>query len=142
MGTAEKWQDRVLKDLSKELVVIFNPRRDDWDKSWVQEADNPQFFEQVTWELDSLAESDIKIFYFDPKTQSPITLLELGLFVNQCLADDMSGQRVIVCCPKGYWRKGNVDIVCQRAGVSVFETYDEMIAEVKTAIRFIQNLYP
>lgn len=141
MGTAEKWQDRVLKDLAKELVVVFNPRRDDWDKSWVQEADNPQFFEQVTWELDSLAESDIKIFYFDPKTQSPITLLELGLFVNQCMADDDAGQRVIVCCPKGYWRKGNVDIVCQRAGVSVLETYDEMIAEVKAAIQHIQNLY-
>jgi hypothetical protein len=42
--------------------------------------------------------------YFDPKGQSPITLLELGLFHDK---------DIIVCCPEGFWRKGNVDVnVC------------------------------
>lgn len=45
----------------------------------VQEASNPQFRQQVEWELNALSVADLIVFYFDPATRSPITLLELGL---------------------------------------------------------------
>jgi len=57
--------------------------------------------------------------YFDPNTKSPISLLELGLHAN-------SG-KMIVCCPKGFWRKGNVDIVCERYDVPVVCDIDSLI---------------
>jgi hypothetical protein len=61
--------------------------------------------------------------YFDPNTKSPISLLELGLFAK-------SG-KMIVCCPNGFWRKGNVDIVAQRHGIQCVNTLEELIREVQ-----------
>ena len=123
MGKAELWQQKVAKALSDiSDVVIFDPRRDDWDSSWVQDpTPGTQFHTQVTWELNRISESDLILFYFDPKTQSPITLLELGV----CLG---SGKKVLVCCPDGYFRKGNVVITCRRFGVEVINNIDNLIA--------------
>ena len=93
MGKAEPWQDKLAKEFTKENVIFFNPRREDWDSSWTQDpTPGTKFHEQVTWELDYIEKSDLVIFYFDPKTQSPISLLELGL----CLS---FSKPVIVCCP-------------------------------------------
>lgn len=122
MGKAEDWQTKLTNDLKKlnaGKVVVFNPRRDDWDSSWKQEIGNKQFNEQVTWELDYLDKADIVVLYFDPKTKSPITLMELGLHAND--------KNVVVCCPEGFFRKGNVDIVCKRFGIKLTETYDELL---------------
>jgi len=116
MGVAEDWQTT----LSKELVdipklTILNPRRPQWDNSWVQSLDNPIFKEQVDWELDGIEKADLVIFYFDPNTKSPITLLELGM-VSQLVRLE---KRIIVCCPNGFYRKGNVDIVVHRMRESI-----------------------
>ena len=55
MGLAEQWQERVVRAMSSVSdLVILNPRRDDWDSNWEQRADDPQFYEQVSWELDML----------------------------------------------------------------------------------------
>jgi hypothetical protein len=126
MGTAENWQQKIV-DAFPFDVTFFNPRRDDWDSSWKQELNNPQFYQQVTWELDMLDSADIIIMYFDPKTKSPISLLELGLHATE-------RKELIVCCPEGFWRKGNVDIVCQRFGIPVFTSLDTMIIELKNRI--------
>ena len=122
MGVAENWQSRVEKMLANTNAIIFNPRRDDWDASWVQSIDNPQFREQVEWELDCLERADVVAMYFDPTTKSPISLLELGLFAR-------TDSVLVVCCPDGFWRKGNVDIVCNRYEVKQVKNIDELVAE-------------
>lgn len=133
MGKAEDWQTEVTRMIREEFidtdidVCIFNPRRDDWDSSWVQSIDNPQFNEQVNWELDKLGESDIILLYFDPKTQSPISLLELGMFANK-------RQNMVVCCPEGFWRKGNVEIVCERNKCSLYTNKEDWFSEIITRI--------
>lgn len=126
MGTAENWQSKIINHKGIENVTFVNPRRDDWDASWVQDINNPQFYEQVTWELDMLNKCDYIIMYFDPNTKSPISLLELGLYAN-------SG-KLLVCCPEGFWRKGNVDIVCQRYNIPVFKNIDTTLIELKNRI--------
>jgi len=123
MGAAEDWQARVVRELADTKITVFNPRRDDWDSSWVQSIDNKQFNEQVRWELDHLERADLIVMYFSPGTQSPITLLELGLFAQ--------GAAMIVCCPEGFWRKGNVDIVCKYYSIAQVDTLDEMIHRIK-----------
>lgn len=128
MGTAEPWQERLVAEFTDTNVTFFNPRRTDWDSSWAQEASNPQFAEQVNWELDALAYSDIVVFYFDPNTKSPITLMELGLYAKK--------PNVFVCCPDGFWRKGNVEIVCKRNEIIMVDSFDELIIELKFATRF------
>jgi hypothetical protein len=123
MGKAILWQDEVTEKLSHlKHILILNPRRDDWDKSWQQSIDNPQFKEQVTWELDAMEDADFIFMNFDPKTQSPITLLELGLH---------AGDKTLVCCPEGFWRKGNVDVVCEYYNSEQVNTIDEAVAIIE-----------
>ena len=109
MGAAENWQERLRDLLSAIPGTILNPRRNDWDSSWKQDITNGQFCEQVEWELKAQETSDLNIYYFSPGTQSPITLLELGLFAKS--------RSTIVCCPEGFWRKGNIDIVSRRYAI-------------------------
>lgn len=127
MGAAEDWQKRIANCLPGYDVLLFNPRRDDWDASWKQDIGNEQFNYQVSWELNRLEESDFIFMYLSPETKSPISLLELGLYAN-------SG-KMLVCCPNGFWRKGNVDIVCTRLNIPLYGTMDEAIEGLKTKIR-------
>lgn len=128
MGHAEDWQAKLTNELRQLPVEIFNPRRDDWDSSWEQDISNPQFNEQVNWELDLIEEADLVAMYFDPNGKSPITLLELGL----CAGKDKS---VIVYCPPGFWRRGNVQIMCERHNFTLVESWDEFVAEIKDFIQ-------
>jgi hypothetical protein len=116
MGAAENWQSKVERLLEDADLEIYNPRRDDWDSSWEQTATNKPFREQVEWELDALERADLVLMYFSPGTMSPISLLELGLYAK-------SG-KLVVCCPEGFWRKGNVDVVCQTYLVNQVDTIE------------------
>jgi hypothetical protein len=127
MGKAEMWQNRVKDELKDLKVNIYNPRRDDWDPTWEQSVDHPQFVEQVNWELDHIANVDLVLFYFDPYTKAPITLLELGMVAEQ-------GRKAIVCCPDGFYRQGNVQIVTGRNSIPFVRTFKEMIDQTKTFI--------
>lgn len=119
MGIAENWQEKIVKAFKDKDIIIYNPRRDDWDTSWVQSINNPQFKEQVDWELNALNVANQIIMYFDPNTKSPISLLELGLFA--------SSDKMFVCCPDGFWRKGNVEIVCERYNIPLFNNIEDLI---------------
>lgn len=118
MGFAEDWQS----ELASRLLVdfnVFNPRRDDWDSSWEQKFETPQFSQQVRWELDALDKADIILIYFSPNTKSPISLLELGLYA--------SSGKVHVVCPEGFWRKGNVDIVCNKYNIPQYKSINNFV---------------
>ncbi|MFC1714827.1 nucleoside 2-deoxyribosyltransferase domain-containing protein [Candidatus Poribacteria bacterium] len=123
MGEAEDWQLKVKEALEDKDVLLLNPRRDDWDNSWEQSIDNQPFREHVVWELTAMENADIIIFNFVAGTKSPIALLELGLFKDK---------KIFVCCPEGYWRQGNVEIVCSRYGIPFFEDLEKMIQTVRS----------
>lgn len=126
MGVAEKWQEKVIAALSDKPIRFLNPRREDWDSSWKQDIDNDNFVEQVIWELTSLEMAQIVIMYFDPNTKSPISLLELGLHAKE--------QKLVVLCPEGFWRKGNVDVVCEYYSIKQVDTFDELIEFIRSTI--------
>lgn len=126
LGLAEKWQEKVIAALSDKPIRFLNPRREDWDSSWKQDIDNDNFVEQVIWELSSLEMAHIVIMYFDPNTKSPISLLELGLHAKE--------QKLVVLCPEGFWRKGNVDVVCEYYGINQVDTFDELIEFIRSTI--------
>ena len=126
MGNAINWQTRFVEALVDKDVTIFNPRRDDWDSSWEQSIHNDKFREQVEWELRALEKADIIAMYFDAATKSPITLLELGLFARS--------KKLIVCCPQGFWRKGNADVVCARYKVMIIDTLENLIDTIRNML--------
>jgi hypothetical protein len=111
--------------------VLFNPRRAEWDSSWLQDIENPQFYQQVNWELNALEKSDLIFMYFAPGTKSPISLLELGLFAHT--------GKMIVCCPEGFWRKGNVEIVCERFNIPLYENIDNLLQDSFFITKFVEN---
>jgi hypothetical protein len=131
MGLAEDWQTRFENSLSDLDVLILNPRRDEWDASWEQSINNPLFREQVEWELAGLERAKVVAMYFAPLTKAPVTLLELGL----CVRDG----RLVVCCPAGYWRRGNVEVVCRRYGVPLLDSLPALVAEVRRRLEAEQN---
>lgn len=123
-GKAVDWQtdvERALADIDD--LVVLNPRRDDWDASWNQSIDDPQFRGQVDWELEGMERSAVVAMYFAPDTKAPITLLELGL--------NARAGTLIVTCPDGFWRKGNVDVVCARYGIERAADLDALIAAIR-----------
>jgi len=127
MGSAEHWQDRVVKKFAQEQIVVLNPRRNNWDAGWEQRKENPDFRGQVEWELRALELSDHIILYFDPLTKSPISLLEMGLYAR--------GGKLLITCPEGFWKKGNVDIVCDLYRVPQFTNLDSLLKHLVSLIR-------
>ena len=132
---ADPYQSKMEEVLSDLDIDLFNPRRDAWDSSWEQKATNPEFRGQVEWELSGLEQSDIILCYFDPKTQSPVTLLELGIYATT--------GKLIVYCPDGFWRKGNVDIVAERYKIQTASSWEDFCnqarTEIKDLIEFVES---
>ena len=129
-GKAELWQDTLTEKLKDFDIRILNPRRDDYDAGQKQSIDNPYFKEQVTWELDGLDRADLIVMYLQPDTLSPISMMEIGLYINTL---DWNKQ-MIICTPNGFWRRGNIEILVDRFPfhcklVSSLEELESMIIE-------------
>lgn len=125
-GRAESWQTGVAEQLlaNHPHLTVANPRRQAWDSSWLQTPEHPAFAEQVNWELEHLLKADQVLFVFDGNTQSPVTLLELGLMLGQ------HPERVTIVCPTHFWRYGNVAITASRFGVPVLSSIGEGVQQV------------
>jgi hypothetical protein len=125
-GNSEDWQKEMGEFFLDLGMDVFNPRRKDWDSSWIPAKENKQFKEQVEWELRHLHKADIALFYFLPNSKSPVTMLELGL----ALAANLIWRKIFVYCPKEFWRKGNIDLTCERFGVKVYEDLEKLKKDI------------
>ncbi|MCH1918984.1 nucleoside 2-deoxyribosyltransferase domain-containing protein [Shewanella sp. A3A] len=131
MGKARNWQLDVVNAFKDAPIQLFNPRRADWDPAWQPVLSNPHFKQQVEWELNALEHSDIIIMYLAPGTQSPVSLMELGLYA--------ASGKLIVICPEGFWRKGNVDAVTQRYNINTVDNIEDAIALIKSKMAAAQH---
>jgi nucleoside 2-deoxyribosyltransferase len=132
MNAAERWQEKIVQSFKSKNVSFFNPRRDDWNNAVVQSVEDPVFREQVNWELNGIMGSDLVVFYIDPATKSPITLAELGLVVGL-------KKPAVVCCPDGFYRKGNVEIICDRFAIPQLNSLARLIAFIDNTINQYEN---
>ncbi|THC89574.1 hypothetical protein EYZ11_010983 [Aspergillus tanneri] len=127
-GTTSKvdtndWRELLCASLSNIPITIYNPYRADWDSSWREDIDFPPYRQQVEWELDKQDKADVVVIYFHPATQAPISLLELGICARV-------PRKAIVVCPEGYWKRGNVQIVCKKFGVEMVDDVDRLRAVI------------
>ena len=122
MGNSDNWQEAICRALAGKSYDIYNPRRDDWDASWRSDSSDQQFKQQINWELDALEQSDLIIMNFLSGSQSPVTLIEFGLFART--------NKLLVCCPREFWRSGNIHIVCEKYNVPVFENLEELLSNI------------
>lgn len=122
-GDSVDWQSHVCEELKDYDITLINPRREDWDSSWSPTADNPLFKEQVEWELSGLINSDIIFMYLAPGSVSPISLLELGVFIDKT---------IIVVVPDGYFRKGNIEVTLEYlTGEKVYHTLEDGLTALR-----------
>lgn len=125
-GEAVDWQAQIIDALSVHNldIVILNPRRDSWDPTWDQNDSNLDFVRQVNWELNAMDKANMIVMHFAPKTKAPVSMLELGLYADK--------NKLIVCCPDGYWRKGNVDIICKKYKIKQVDTVQDLTYTIIT----------
>ena len=105
-------QDYVTPD-GKYDVVIYSPRRPDWDSSWGED----KIEEQIKWEQDKLEKSDLIIMCLQDNSKSPISLLELGLYGPE-------GKLICFCTPN-FYRYSNVKLTCEKWNIPLYETTNE-----------------
>ncbi|KAI1672412.1 Nuc-deoxyri-tr2 domain containing protein [Pyrenophora tritici-repentis] len=126
MGKAVHWQKQMATMLSDLPITVCNPRGREWNAAITPDAQYQEFREQVEWELGALEQVDVIVFFFDVKTSSPVSLLELGLWA--------ASDKVIVCCGPKYWRHGNVMITCERYGVPMVESFADLVPAVRSML--------
>ena len=73
--------------------------------------------------------ADIIFIYLHPGTESPVTMLEFGLWAKN--------GKVVVCCPEGYLRYGNVQVLCERFGVQMVERLEDVVGILERRFRGI-----
>lgn len=112
----------------------FN-RPDNWRKQTIHKLSNYNFFDptnknhdslneiqmkkHIEWELDALLMADKIILNFLPNSLSPISLVELGLY--------MSSQKLTVICPKEFYKSKYVYTLCEKYNTPVFLKIEEAL---------------
>ncbi|KXX74457.1 hypothetical protein MMYC01_200464 [Madurella mycetomatis] len=116
------WRETLISTLSHLPVTVYNPLRSDWESLLPEDVTSAPFREQVEWELEMQQRADVVVVYFGAGTDAPISLLELGLCARS--------NKAIVACHRGYRKRGNVEIVCQRYGITFLNAEEDWAASV------------
>lgn len=128
ISNCRDWQSDMIEELKNLDVdglvglgdlIIFNPRRDDFDIT-----DKTATIEQIKWEHKCLERCDICSFFFpESDTVQPIALYELG--------KHMGKRRSVVGIQKGYLRAEDVKIQLALDGdtCAIYGSYEEAIRE-------------
>jgi hypothetical protein len=135
MGQAVNWQE-IVSDMYRgsSVVTIYNPRRDDWDSSWEQKLECGYFTEQVNWELDFMDKSDFVFLFISKDSKAPITLLEFGRITAKY------PEKLVICVEPGFWRRGNIEVMCNREGIELHEDLKGAMIELSQRIAHrVQN---
>ena len=117
MGNSVDWQARLVGTFSscEGRYILYNPRRDNF-------TNTPEEMEyQVNWELDHLEKSQIIIMNILGSSKSPVTLLEMGLF--------MKSGKLLVACEPDYYRHDNVRITCAKYNVPLYDSLSALMLE-------------
>ncbi|KAF2785741.1 hypothetical protein K505DRAFT_224039, partial [Melanomma pulvis-pyrius CBS 109.77] len=119
ISKAPDWQAAFADKIASLPIAAFNPRRTRWDDSLEQDIKNKALLHQMHWEMTNLNKADLIILYLHPNTISPVSLMELGRYSQS--------RKIIVCCPEGYHRRGNVQYLCEKDNVLLLDDFDELV---------------
>lgn len=136
-GTAPQWQLDATRHFQtrfqNEPLTVVNPRRENWDASMEQKFENREFNWQVSFELDHLEKADAVVMWLQPGTLSPISLFEFGLLAGWTSMGGLN--KLVIGCPDGFWRKGNVEVVTNRYRLQLVSTMDDLFEEGENILR-------
>lgn len=87
--------------------------------------------------MDQMNKADFIALYFG-ESKSPISLLELGMHAASASA---MGKKVTVCCKDSFWKRGNVQMVCERYKLKLVDTREELIEELRMKVDAVIGSY-
>ena len=76
----------------------------------------------IQWELDALEMSDKILLNLLPDALSPISLVELGLYV--------SSNKLIVVCPKEFYKSSYVHTLCEKYNTPIFNKINTALTQL------------
>ncbi len=125
-GDSLNWQDKVIIELINLGIEceVYNPRREHWNPNPTKE----EMEKQIKWEQDHLDKADLIIMVFSDESQSPISLLELGLYAESV--------KLLVFCTDKFWRYNNVHLTCEKYLIPLVNS-----TKIKDIIKEIKNIY-
>lgn len=103
---AEPWQTSMIDSIQKRpalsdnVLTVYNPRRENFPMDDKSESER-----QIIWEHNNLRDANIISFWFAKDTISPITLYELGMWVNRKIT--------VIGIEDGYLREQDVRVRTQ-----------------------------
>lgn len=132
-GTGVDWQKELSKILREVLpadvdINVYNPRRPHWD----QNCDVGERINQIKWEHYYLDRSDIIVMNILEDSKSPISLMEVGMYADS--------DKLLIFCPKSFYRYENVLCVCQKYDIPLYDTNDVNVIAEKVVERIKLNL--
>jgi hypothetical protein len=107
------WREKVIEKIGGG-VHFFDPTI-----SGHNELSNLQMEVHINWELDALSMADKILLNFLPEAESPISLVELGLYV--------STNRLVVVCPKEFYKSRYVQVLCKKYNTPLFLELEQAI---------------
>lgn len=116
--SSHSWREKVKKEL-KGTIRFFDPTRIEHN-----DFTDAQMKEHIEWELDALKLSDRILLNLLPESKSPISLVELGLYVQS--------DKLIVVCPKSFYKRRYIETICNKYDTVLFDNLDEAIEYIKT----------
>jgi hypothetical protein len=135
-GKSINWQSELIGELNScdtvHPIIVYNPRRSEWPSS----DDHSEIDKQINWELYHLERADLIVMNILPKSKSPISLMEIGLFAKE--------HKLMVFCNENFYRFDNVRVVCERYDVPLYTTNDILVIKNKVleyANKEVEHVY-
>lgn len=132
ISSCPDWQKDVIESLSNDDIIIYNPRRENFDIK-----DPNATHEQISWEYNYLKKSDIIAFWFSAGSLNPIVLYELGRWGNS------SDRSIVVGVDPEYQRIEDVVIQTKlsRPDVLIHRSLDSFIEGIKKESQKLETHY-
>lgn len=117
------WQTEMTVMLQDTNLVILNPRRSEFDFSKIDSTD------QIKWEFDHLALSDIISFWFPAESICPIALFELGKWLT---AEEYLGPTTFIGCHPEYPRRFDIEVqtALMDAEKEIYPSLETLVAAI------------
>lgn len=107
------WRDRFSEEL-KDVYDFLDPTCHNHDSLNEEGMKN-----HILWELNAMELADVIVLRFLPDAESPISLVELGLYTFT--------NKLIVVCPKEFYKYRYVRVLCEKYKTPFFSNLEDVI---------------
>lgn len=119
-GEVGNWRSEVILGLGNRFNYL-DPTNKNHNKLKATQMQN-----HIGWELEALKRADKIILNFLPESLSPISLVELCIYV--------ASNKLIVLCPKGFYKNRYINILCKKYNTPYFDKLSDSLDFIKKRI--------